>query len=73
MLFLYHFLFWLPKKQLEENSAIQLKQIQPGDVIQTKSGIIGFVIEKNGEDLIIKSCNSNFKIKSWAIAEKLQL
>jgi preprotein translocase YajC subunit len=73
MLLLYHFLFWLPEKRAADTSTALLTKIQPGDVIQTKSGIVGFVIEKTNDDLIIKSCNSTFKIKNWAVAEKLCL
>lgn len=71
MIILYHFLLWLPQTNAQQNHTELLANIKLGDVIQTKSGIIGCVVEKNDSTLIIKSCNTHLKINSKAVAAKL--
>lgn len=71
MLVLYHFFTRAAAKISEHERANFVEKIKPGDIIETRSGIVAYVVEKNGEDLIIKSCSSHFKIKIDAILKKL--
>lgn len=71
MIILYHFLLWLPQTNAKQNHTELLANIKPGDVVLTKSGIIGYVVEKNENTLIIKSCNTHLKISNKYVAEKL--
>lgn len=70
-----YFVIFRPQKKREQAEAELRKSIEIGDEIVTKDGIVGIVVRKSDDTLIIETGNERTKIriKTWAVLENSTL
>ncbi len=72
---LFYFLFIRPQKKKEKEVNNMRREIQIGDEVATVGGIIGIVIRKNEDNLVIETGGdrSKIRVKLWAIQENMTI
>ena len=72
---IFYFLLIRPQKKKENESKAMRENIQIGDEIMTIGGIVGIVVRKTEDTVVIETGGdkSKLRIKMWAIQENLTL
>lgn len=67
----FYLIFLRPQRKKEKETAAMRKNLQIGDEVTTTGGIIGIVVRKNEDTVVIETGGdrSKIRIKTWAIAE----
>lgn len=67
----FYLIFLRPQKKKEKETAMMRKNLQIGDEVTTTGGIIGIVVRKGDDNVVIETGGdrSKIRIKTWAIAE----
>ncbi len=71
MLVVYYFLIFSHQQKNKKKPESRLKNIKPGDLVETSTGIMGEVVRVEQPYLVLKSYNSLIKVKSEFVEKKL--
>ena len=71
----FYFILIRPQKKKDKESKAMRESIQIGDEIMTIGGIVGIVVRKNEDTVVIETGGdkSKLRIKSWAVQENLTM
>lgn len=71
----FYFILIRPQKKQDKEAQAMRDSVQIGDEIMTKGGIIGFVVKKTEDTIVIETGGdkSKLRIKSWAIQENITM
>lgn len=69
----FYFIFIRPQKKKEKEAQAMRENVQIGDEIMTAGGIVGIVIKKSEDTVVIETGGdkSKLRIKNWAIQENI--
>lgn len=69
----FYFIIIRPQKKKEKESQAMRTNVQIGDEITTVGGIVGIVVRKNEDSVVIETGGdkSKLRIKTWAIQDNL--
>lgn len=69
----FYFILIRPQRKKDKESQQMRSNIQIGDEIMTIGGIVGFVVRKNEDTVVIETGGdkSKLRIKMWAVQENL--
>ena len=72
---IFYFLLIRPQKKKDKEAQAMRENIQIGDEITTIGGIVGFVVRKTDDTVVIETGKdkSQLRIKMWAIQENVTL
>ena len=72
---IFYFLLIRPQKKKDKEAQAMRENIQIGDEITTIGGIVGFVVRKTEDTVVIETGKdkSQLRIKMWAIQENVTL
>ena len=72
---IFYFLLIRPQKKKDNEAKAMRENVQIGDRITTIGGIVGFVVKKTEDTVVIEtgSDKSKLRIKTWAIQENITL
>ena len=72
---IFYFLLIRPQKKKDNEAKAMRENIQIGDEITTIGGIVGFVVRKTEDTVVIETGKdrSQLRIKMWAIQENVTL
>ena len=72
---IFYFLLIRPQKKKDKEAQAMRENIQIGDEIATIGGIVGFVVRKTEDTVVIETGKdkSQLRIKMWAIQENVTL
>ena len=72
---IFYFLLIRPQKKKEKEAQAMRDNVQIGDEITTIGGIVGFVVRKTEDTVVIETGKdkSQLRIKMWAIQENVTL
>lgn len=73
IIFFFYFLLIRPQKKKDKESKAMRDSIQIGDEIMTIGGIVGLVVKKTEDTVVIETGGdkSKLRIKAWAIQENI--
>lgn len=73
LLLLLYLIIFRPQKKKEKETAAMRENIQIGDEVLTIGGIVGLVVRKSEDTVVIETGGdrSKLRIKNWAIQENL--
>lgn len=73
LLAFFYFVMFRPQKKKEKEIQAMRQNIQIGDEIVTAGGIVGFVVRKSDDTVVIETGGdkSKLRIKTWAIQENI--
>jgi preprotein translocase subunit YajC len=73
MIVIFYFFMIRPQKKKEQAAKKLRDNIQIGDEVSTIGGIIGIVVKKAEDNLVIETGTdrSKIRIKTWAVAENM--
>ncbi|MGN0621295.1 MAG: preprotein translocase subunit YajC [Porcipelethomonas sp.] len=71
----FYFILIRPQKKKDKEAKAMRESIQIGDEIMTIGGIVGIVVRKNEDTVVIETGGdkSKLRIKSWAVQENLTM
>ena len=71
----FYFILIRPQKKKDKEAKAMRENIQIGDEIMTIGGIVGLVVRKNEDTVVIETGGdkSKLRIKSWAVQENITL
>lgn len=71
----FYLIFLRPQKKKEKEVAAMRKNLQIGDEVTTSGGIVGIVVRKTEDTVVIETGGdrSKIRVKTWAIAENVTL
>ena len=72
---IFYFLLIRPQKKKDKEAKAMRENIQIGDEIMTIGGIVGLVVRKSEDTVVIETGGdkSKLRIKSWAVQENITL
>lgn len=75
MIVIFYFLFMRPQKKKEKKDAEMRQNLQVGDEVATVGGIIGIVVRRNDDNVVIETGGdrSRIRVKLWAIQENMTI
>lgn len=75
IIFFFYFLMIRPQKKKDKEQKEMRDNIQIGDEIMTIGGIVGIVVKKTEDTVVIETGGdkSKLRIKTWAIQENITL
>lgn len=71
LLLVFYFIIMRPQKKKEKETQLMRENIQVGDEITTIGGIVGIVVRKGEDNVVIETGGdrSKLRIKLWAVQE----
>ena len=75
IIFFFYFLLIRPQKKKDKEAKTMRENIQIGDEIMTIGGIVGIVVKKSEDTVVIETGGdkSKLRIKNWAVQENITL
>lgn len=75
VIIIFYFLLIRPQKKKDKEAKAMRENIQIGDEIMTIGGIVGLVVRKSEDTVVIETGGdkSKLRIKSWAVQENITL